>query len=408
MQSRRCSHALRHPPRRRSLSTSFNYIVVGAGSAGAAVASRLSEDPSRSVLLLEAGKDINPLFRVPLLSVVYGVLVSREYNWRYYSEPEPHLGGRCIYQPRGRITGGSSSINGMIWVRGHPEDYNDWARATEDDRWAYANLIDAFRKSEDASTLSAERSADRGYGGEMRIGENGWVHPLSAAFVAAAQEACGLPLTPSFNTGVNTHGVGVYELNQHQGERWGTARAYLSDEVRARPNLQLLPQATALRVLFDTASDGGAPAARGVEFLRRGGDIGVAHALSEVVLAGGVFNTPQLLMLSGALLLRAPPGACCAVRVVVDDRGCACTHACMMRALMYVTARISSATPRHAWRCTGIGPADELTAHGLKVLVDSPGVGKQLHDHLDVGVSVSNPSGEALGLSARALPSLLV
>ena len=342
----------------------FDHVVVGAGSAGAAVASRLSEDPSVSVLLLEAGKDIADtplsrlLFRVPLLSVVWGVLLSREYNWRYESEPEPHLGGRRIYQPRGKVTGGSSSINGMIWVRGHPADYDAWAQATADARWSYENLIGAFRKCEDASALRAHgpttRSADRGYEGAMRIADNGWVHSLSRHFLRAAQEAIpGLLPSEDFNSGDNTQGVGVYELNQHEGERWGTARAYLSEAVRARPNLTLRSSCTATRVLWGGNCEGEeGPVATGIEFLPRG-QAGRQVARSRgVVLAGGVFNTPQLLMLSG------------------------------------------------------VGPADELAALNIPLVCDAPGVGQNLHDHLDIGVSVENPSGEALGLSAAALPSL--
>ena len=294
----------------------FDHIVIGSGSAGAVVASRLSEDSRRSVLLLEAGDDIsNPLFRVPLLSVVHGVLFSSWYNYRYYSEPEPHLDGRSIFQPRGKVVGGSSSINGMIWVRGHPLDYDEWAAVTGDEGWSYSRFIEYFRRCEDSREVVGHRVApDRGTGGPMHIGKNRWSQPLSRAFISAAYEALGLEETRDFNSGKNTEGVGFYELNQKDGLRWGTAAAYLGHEVRSRPNLTIVPRATATRLLVEKAAEGHDKAdtgagdshvVRGIQYVKRGGFMAsgahaeVAEAREGVTVCAGVFNTPQLLMLSG-------------------------------------------------------------------------------------------------------------
>jgi len=321
----------------------YDYIVVGAGSAGCAMAARLAER-GKQVLLLEAGsKDTNPVFRVPLLSILHGVLVSRKYNWRYFSEPEPALEGRTIYQPRGRLFGGSSSINGMIWVRGHPRDYDGWAELSNDPSWSYEALLPYFRASESKGAGGA--TTFRGGSGPLRVSPLRWNHPLSSAFMSACCEA-GLKQTDDFNSGNNTEGVGFYEMNQHEGLRVSASHAYLWPNLH-RDNLHVKPDSLVTRVLLNGQR------AVGVEFEPfKGGPAEKAEA-PEVVLCGGVFNSPQLLNLSG------------------------------------------------------IGPRPDLEAAGISCIHNLPGVGKNLQDHLDIGVEVSNPSCESLALSPWALPMML-
>jgi choline dehydrogenase-like flavoprotein len=245
----------------------FDYIVVGAGSAGCVLASRLSADPVTRVLLLEAGpRDTDPWIHVPL---GYGKLFNRRrVNWSYEFEPEPQLGGRRIFTPRGKVLGGSSSINGLVYIRGQPEDFDAW----EVPGWSFGELLPYFRKSEGSLGISdLER------------------HELCDAFIASAR-AIGIPPNDDFN-GERQEGTGYYRATTRDGRRSSTAVAYLRPAAR-RPNLRVETEALATRILFEGRR------AAGVEY-ERGGERRRARALREVLLCGGSFNSPQLLQLSG-------------------------------------------------------------------------------------------------------------
>ncbi|MGY1633337.1 GMC family oxidoreductase [Geodermatophilus sp. SYSU D01186] len=261
----------------------FDVVVVGAGSAGCALAGRLSEDPSRRVLLLEAGGSDDVLeVRVP--AALYKNWRTRR-DWNYTTEPQPGLGGRRLFWPRGKLLGGSSSINAMIYVRGNARDYDEWARLTGDPSWSYEHVLPLFRRMEDNA-----RGADgfHGTGGPLRVEDPRSPHPWSRAAVQAAV-AAGHPRNDDFN-GAAQDGAGLYQLTQRRGRRWSAADAYLHP-ASARPNLTVRTGALTTRVLLSRGR------ATGVEY-RRGGRTHTASA-AEVVLAGGAVNSPQLLMLSG-------------------------------------------------------------------------------------------------------------
>lgn len=293
----------------------WDYIVVGAGSAGSAVAARLSEDGRASVLLLEAGPpDRNPWIHVPIGYAK--TFRDPAVNWMYETEPEPHLGNRRIYWPRGKVLGGSSSINGLIYIRGVPLDFDHW-RQLGCTGWGFDDVLPFFRRAE-----GNVRGDDDLHGGDgpLAVDEGRWRNPLSEAYVRAAQEA-GLPRNDDFN-GRDQEGVGYYQLTERDGRRCSAARAYLAP-ARRRPNLRIVTGALAERI---DLADG---RATGVTWLA-GTERRSARAAREVVLCGGAINSPQLLMLSG------------------------------------------------------IGPADHLRRHGIAVAHDLPGVGGNLHDHLQV------------------------
>jgi choline dehydrogenase len=259
-------------------------IIVGAGSAGCVLADRLSADGRRRVVLLEAGGTDRRFFvRMPM---GYGKLfMDPAVNWMYATEPDPGLNGQRDHWPRGKLLGGSSSINAMVWARGHPEDYEDWKRAGNPG-WGWDEIRTAFRAIEDN-----EDGADdwRGAGGPLRISAmREGLHPLTHAFLAAAQ-AAGLPHTPDFN-GARPEGVGVYQLTVAGGQRNSASRAFLRPAMR-RGNLRVQTGAQATRVVMEGRR------AAGVEFVRAGRRE-VLRA-REVILAGGAINSPQLLLLSG-------------------------------------------------------------------------------------------------------------
>jgi len=246
---------------------SFDYVIVGAGSAGCVLANRLSADPAARVLLLEAGpRDTNPWIHVPL---GYGKLFNRRrVNWSYESEPEPRLNGRRIFTPRGKVLGGSSSINGLVYIRGQPEDFDAW----EVPGWSHLELLPYFRKSEGSLGVSdLER------------------HELCDAFIASAR-AIGIPPNDDFN-GERQEGTGYYRATTKNGRRSSTAVAYLRPAER-RANLRVETEALATRIHFE----GGRAAA--VEY-EQGGARRRARAAREILLCGGAFNSPQLLQLSG-------------------------------------------------------------------------------------------------------------
>lgn len=262
----------------------FDYVIVGAGSAGCVLANRLSADPSVSVCLLEAGPpDRHPLIHLPL-GIVW-MMMSRRLNWRYETEAEPALDDRHLFWPRGKTLGGSSASNAMIYTRGHPSDYDAWA-AQGNHGWSWQDVLPLFRQAE-----HHEAGADAWHGadGPLNVARQRSPNVLSRVFVDAAQQA-GYPFNPDFNGG-QQEGVGLYELTQKNGERWSAARAYLHS-VANRPNLTVVTGIHVDRVRLD----GGR--ATGVEW-RAGGRSGTLRATREVLLCGGAINSPQLLLLSG-------------------------------------------------------------------------------------------------------------
>ncbi|MBK9362607.1 MAG: choline dehydrogenase [Rubrivivax sp.] len=262
----------------------FDYIVVGAGSAGSALASRLSEDPSVSVCLVEAGHaDRNVLIHCPAGLAV--MAKQPQLNWAFETVPQPGLNGRRGYQPRGRVMGGSSSINAMIYIRGQQADYDHWA-AQGNPGWGWNDVKPYFLKAE-----HNERGADdwHAIGGPLNVADLRSPNRLSALFLQAAQQA-GWPLNADFN-GPTQEGVGMFQVTQKDGERCSTAKAYVTPNL-GRPNLQVLTGAQVLRVLFDGRR------ARGVE-IQQGGAKRELLSRREVLLSAGALQSPQILQLSG-------------------------------------------------------------------------------------------------------------
>jgi choline dehydrogenase len=295
----------------------YDYVIVGAGSAGCVLANRLSADGKNSVLLLEAGpRDGNPWIHIPL---GYGRLFKEKaVNWMYQTEPEPGLNGRSVFQPRGKVLGGSSSINGLLYVRGQHEDYDRW-RQYGNSGWGFDDVLPYFKKAENQA-----RGPDdfHGVGGPLPVSDMTHADPLSAAFIAAAVES-GLPENPDFN-GAAQEGAGFYQTTTRRGRRASTAVAYLRP-AQARDNLRVETSSLAQRILFDGRR------AVAVEY-RKEGEARTARAGKEILVCGGAFNSPQLLQLSG------------------------------------------------------VGPAELLRKHGIDVVLDAPGVGNDLRDHLQVRV----------------------
>ncbi len=292
----------------------WDYVVVGAGSAGCVVAARLTEDPSLRVLLLEAGdRDTAREIAIP---AAFSKLFKTRHDWDYDTEPEPGCDGRALYWPRGKVLGGSSALNAMIYIRGARADYDGW-RDAGCDGWGYDDVLPYFLRSEDNS-----RGADpfHGTGGPLPVVDQRSPSPLTADYLDACEQA-GLERNPDFN-GARQEGVGAYQVTQRSGKRASTATAFLHP-ARQRPNLEIRTFAQATRVVIENGR------AVGVE-ADLGGRREVFRAEREVVLCGGAVNTPQLLLLSG------------------------------------------------------IGPADELRAIGIEVVVDAPNVGRGLQDHLAV------------------------
>jgi choline dehydrogenase len=296
-------------------SESFDYVIVGAGSAGCVLANRLTANGRHRVLLLEAGgKDRNIWIHIPL---GYGKLFSNaKVNWLYASEPEPELGNRRIIQPRGKVLGGSSSINGLLYIRGQPADFDHW-RQLGNSGWSFEDVLPYFRQAE-----HQQRGEDalHGVGGPLAVSDVCEPHPLCEAFITAAQQA-GFPRNDDFN-GPTQEGAGYFQLTARNGRRCSTAVGYLR-QARRRPNLAIVTDAPATRILFDGRR------AIGVEY-RRGEKTHTALATREVILAGGAFNSPQLLQLSG------------------------------------------------------LGPAALLSSFGIPVIADIPGIGADLQDHLQI------------------------
>jgi choline dehydrogenase len=259
----------------------WDYIVVGAGSAGCVLAARLTENPATRVLLLEAGpRDTDPWIHIPL---GYGKLFNKpSVNWSYWSEPEPQLNGRKIFTPRGKVLGGSSSINGLVYTRGQPEDFDDW----ETPGWSFGELLPYFRKSEDQA-----RGADalHGRGGPLAVSDQNEPHELCDAFIEAAVQA-GHPRNPDFN-GERQEGAGYQQLTTRNARRCSTATGFLKPAMH-RENLTIVTGALVAKVLFHGRK------AVGVRYLKDSEEIETS-ANREIILSGGAINTPQLLQLSG-------------------------------------------------------------------------------------------------------------
>ncbi len=267
------------------MTETFDFIVIGGGSAGCAVAGRLSEDPAVSVCVIEAGsKGDGPIVRTPVGALA--MLPTKLGNWGFETVPQPGLGGRRGYQPRGRMLGGSSGINAMIYIRGHRLDYDHWA-ALGNPGWSFADVLPYFKRSE-----RNERFTDdlHGRDGPLWVSDLRTGNRFHARYLEAARSA-GLPLNEDFN-GAEQEGLGVYQVTQRDGERWSAARAYILPHLGRRSNLLVKTATQVTRVLFEGRR------AAGVEVNRDGVTTRIA-ARGEIILAAGALQTPQLLMLSG-------------------------------------------------------------------------------------------------------------
>jgi choline dehydrogenase len=261
----------------------YDYIIVGAGSGGCVLAARLTEDPNVSVLLLEAGAATTP--RESRIPAAFSKLYRTAVDWNYSTEPEPHLNGRRLYWPRGKMLGGSSAINAMIYIRGNALDYDHW-KSLGNPGWGFTDVLPYFKKSENQARGA---TAYHGAGGPMNVMDLRYVNRLTRAFLSAAGEL-GIPSNADFNA-ENQDGVGLYQVTQRNGKRHGAADAYLNPAFQ-RPNLSVLTGAHATQVLMEKGR------AVGVAYIRDGVSE-EARADGETILSGGTINSPQLLLLSG-------------------------------------------------------------------------------------------------------------
>jgi choline dehydrogenase-like flavoprotein len=261
----------------------YDYIIVGAGSAGCVLANRLTEDPKVKVLLLEAGgPDARKEVHIP---VAFSKLFKTPCDWAYYTEPEPQLGNRGLYWPRGKVLGGSSSINAMIYIRGHRYDYDHW-RDLGNAGWGYQDVLPYFRKSEAQENGASEF---HGTAGPLHVTNLRFVNPLSEAFVAAAGQ-CGYPRNPDFN-GAQQEGFGLYQVTQFQGKRCSAADAFLNP-ARRRPNLTVRTGVQVFDIIFEKR--------RAVALsIQQGQGSTQERAEREIILCAGAIGSPQLLMLAG-------------------------------------------------------------------------------------------------------------
>jgi choline dehydrogenase len=301
-------------------SSRYDFVIVGGGSAGCALANRLSADPSNKVLVLEAGRPDYPWdVYIHMPAALTFPIGNRFYDWKYESEPEPHMHGRRIYHARGKVLGGSSSINGMIFQRGNPLDYERWGADPGMESWDYAHCLPYFKRMETALAAGRE-DAFRGHAGPLVLERGPATNPLFGAFFEAVQQA-GYQLTDDVN-GYRQEGFAPFDRNIHRGRRLSAARAYLHPVMR-RPNLEVQTRAFVTRILFEGTRAIGVEVTKG-----RGGPREIRAG--EVILCGGAINSPQVLQVSG------------------------------------------------------VGNADELKALGIDVVTDLPGVGENLQDHLEV------------------------
>lgn len=311
------------------MTLNFDFVIVGGGAAGSVLANRLSADPRNSVCLVEAGgKGTSPLTWVPfgMLATIPGYMN----NWSFRTVPQAHLNGRQMFQPRGRTLGGSTAINAMICTRGVPQDYAVWGVPG----WAYEDLLPYFRKSEASHYGDSEVHGGDGPQPVNRLRSR---RAISEAFLAAA-DTLQYPHRADFNDGEDTYGMGTYDVFQKNGERWSAARSYLSAEVKARPNLEIMIGTRFCNLKISEGRIGGLTVLKGRKRL----ELTVAR---EVILSGGAFGSPHMLQLAG------------------------------------------------------IGDPKDLAAAGIEVRHALPGVGKNLSDHLDVKIHVADRTGEGTSLS---------
>jgi choline dehydrogenase len=302
--------------------TSFDYVIIGAGTAGCLLANRLSADPSKRVLLIEAGrKDDYHWIHIPV-GYLYCIGNPRT-DWLYSTEADAGLNGRQLRYPRGKTLGGSSSINGMIYMRGQARDYDQWAQVTGDASWRWDNCLPQFKKHED---FYKGADALHGEGGEWRVERQRLRWDILDAFAQAAQEA-GIPHSEDFNRGDN-EGVGYFQVNQKNGWRWNTAKAFLRPTCYGRSNFEMWTAAQVVRLVIEDTADGG-QRCTGAQ-VWTGSELVTVTASREVLLSAGSIGSPQILQLSG------------------------------------------------------IGPAALLQQHGIPVLRNLPGVGENLQDHLQI------------------------
>ncbi|MBZ9996095.1 GMC family oxidoreductase [Mesorhizobium sp. BH1-1-4] len=337
----------------RSDTEDFDYVVVGAGSAGCLLASRLSSDPARRVLLIEAGRnDTYPWIHIPV-GYLYCIGNPRT-DWLYNTEPEAGLNGRSLRYPRGKVLGGCSSINGMIYMRGQSRDYDQWAAITGDGEWSWQNALPDFMAHEDHYRLdngadpvtgdNSRFSDMHGHGGEWRIEKQRLKWDILESFTDAAVQA-GIPRSLDFNSGDN-EGVGYFEVNQKSGWRWNTSKAFLRP-VRHRRNLVIWTQAEVDRLCIETGPDG-RKRCTGLFLRRRDQQISV-QAKCEVILSAGAIGSPRILQLSG------------------------------------------------------IGPAAVLGGAGIDVELDLPGVGENLQDHLQIRAVFKVTNARTLNTLANSI-----
>ncbi|HEV3038298.1 MAG TPA: choline dehydrogenase [Candidatus Angelobacter sp.] len=262
---------------------SYDYIIIGAGSAGCVMANRLSEDPAIKVLVLEAGGPDTP--RDIHMPIAFGKLFQTACDWNLHTEPEPCVSGRSLYWPRGKMLGGSSSMNAMIYIRGNHKDYDQW-RDLGNPGWGFSDVLPYFKKAQNQERGPSEY---HGVDGPLNVADQRSPNPLSEVFIEAAQEA-GFSRNPDFN-GASQEGFGLYQVTQRGGKRCSAAVAYLHPAM-SRPNLTVRTEVQVNRILFEGQR------ARGVSFVDKGQAM-QAHADREVILSAGAIGSPQLLMLSG-------------------------------------------------------------------------------------------------------------
>lgn len=335
--------------------TTFDYIVIGAGTAGSLLCNRLTRNPQHRVLLIEAGrKDDYHWIHIPV-GYLYCIGNPRT-DWLYQTEPDPGLNGRRLRYPRGKTLGGCSSINGMIYMRGQARDYEQWADLTGDDTWRWDAVLPAFRQHEDHWRLDAGGNASEefrrlhgskstGGSGEWRVEKQRLRWDILDAFAQAAQQA-GIPAIDDFNRGTN-EGVGYFEVNQKNGWRWNTAKAFLRPTCYGRANFEMWTSAQVSRLLLEDLPGGG-QRCTGAE-VWTGREMVTVHAEREVLLCAGAVNSPQILQLSG------------------------------------------------------IGPGELLQRHGIAVRRDLPGVGANLQDHLQIRSVYKVQGAKTLNTMAASL-----